>query len=176
MAASMLAVKADCRLLVSGHRVAVLVMTAVAPARRHGLEPGPSSWEPPSAPCVQPVNSGGYGAESPAIGAANTAAKPLDNTWHAWTTLDCRPSARTVTDGPGRLAHSYGSPRSKPRARCVPDRTANRGNSRSLPTGRTGHPSWDGPARRDQASDLLSSGSSRALAPNWGPAPPRILC
>src|SRR5215469_228393 len=26
-----------------------------------------------------------------------------------WTTLECRPSPRSVTDGPGRLAHSYGS-------------------------------------------------------------------
>ena len=40
---------------------------------------------------------------------ANTVAKPLNNTRRTWTTLEYRPSPRPVTDGPGRLAHSYGS-------------------------------------------------------------------
>jgi hypothetical protein len=66
---------------------------------------------------------------------AKTAAKPLNNTRRTWTTLEYRPSPRPVTDGPGRLAHSYGSdaPRSKARTNCVPDRPVDRGNSRSLP-------------------------------------------
>ena len=34
---------------------------------------------------------------------------PLDDAQGRWTTLEYRPSARTATDGPGRLAHSYGS-------------------------------------------------------------------
>ena len=38
-----------------------------------------------------------------------TVAKPLDNARRAWATLEYRPSLRPVTDGPGRLAHSYGS-------------------------------------------------------------------
>ena len=41
--------------------------------------------------------------------AANTAAKPLDNTCPRRAGVECRPSARTATDGPGRRAHSYGS-------------------------------------------------------------------
>ena len=36
--------------------------------------------------------------------AANTAAKLLDNACTGWTAVDCRPSARTAADGPGRLA------------------------------------------------------------------------
>ena len=40
---------------------------------------------------------------------AKTVAKPLDSTRRTWTTLEYRPSLRPVTDGPGRLAHSYGS-------------------------------------------------------------------
>jgi hypothetical protein len=41
--------------------------------------------------------------------AANTAAKPLDNTSPEWTAVECRPSARTAVDGSGRCAYSYGS-------------------------------------------------------------------
>jgi hypothetical protein len=41
--------------------------------------------------------------------AANTAAKPLDSACPEWTTVECRPSTRTATDGPGRCAYSYGS-------------------------------------------------------------------
>ena len=37
-----------------------------------------------------------------------TVAKPLDGAQRRWTTLAYRPSARTATDGPGGLAHSYG--------------------------------------------------------------------
>jgi hypothetical protein len=40
---------------------------------------------------------------------AKTVAKPLDGARRTWTTLEYRPSLRPVTDGPGRLAHSYGS-------------------------------------------------------------------
>jgi hypothetical protein len=40
---------------------------------------------------------------------ATTVAKPLDDARRTWTTLEYRPSPRPVTDGPGRLAHSYGS-------------------------------------------------------------------
>jgi hypothetical protein len=40
---------------------------------------------------------------------ANTAAKPLDNASPVQTSLECRPSTRTGTDGPGRCTHSYGS-------------------------------------------------------------------
>jgi hypothetical protein len=40
--------------------------------------------------------------------AANTAAKPLDNTYPEWTAVECRPSARTAVDGSGRCAYSYG--------------------------------------------------------------------
>ena len=40
---------------------------------------------------------------------AATVAKPLNNTRRTRTTLESRPSPRPVTDGPGRLAHSYGS-------------------------------------------------------------------
>ncbi len=39
---------------------------------------------------------------------AKTAAKPLDTTRQTQTTLECRPSTRPSTNGPGRLAHSYG--------------------------------------------------------------------
>ena len=46
------------------------------------------------------------------------------------------------------------------RARRVPDRTANRGNSRSLPAKRTRRPSRNGPALRNQATDLLSRRSA----------------
>jgi hypothetical protein len=52
--------------------------------------------------------------------AAATVAKPLDGARRTWTTLEYRPSPRPVTDGPGRLAHSYGS--DAPRGRRVPDR------------------------------------------------------
>jgi hypothetical protein len=44
-----------------------------------------------------------------AMTAANTVAKRLDNACPVRTTLECRPSARTATDGPGRCAHSNGS-------------------------------------------------------------------
>ena len=44
-----------------------------------------------------------------AVTAANTAAKPLDNACPVRTSLECRPSTRTATDGPGRCAYSYGS-------------------------------------------------------------------
>ena len=44
-----------------------------------------------------------------AVTAANTAAKPLDNTGPVQTTVECRPSAQTAMDGPGRLASAYGS-------------------------------------------------------------------
>jgi hypothetical protein len=40
---------------------------------------------------------------------AATVARPLNNTRRTWTTLEYRPGPRPVTDGPGRLAHSYGS-------------------------------------------------------------------
>jgi hypothetical protein len=43
------------------------------------------------------------------VTAANTTAKPLDNPCPVQTTLECRPSTRTTTDGPGRCAYSYGS-------------------------------------------------------------------
>ena len=57
---------------------------------------------------------------------AATVAKPLNNTRRTWTTLEYRPSPRPVTDGPGRLAHSYGSEGPCPlRARAEePERTA----------------------------------------------------
>ena len=61
--------------------------------------------------------------------AANTAAKPLDNTGPRWTAVECRPSARTATDSPGRCAYSYGS---EGRARRVPDQAVNRGYWQSL--------------------------------------------
>ena len=35
---------------------------------------------------------------------AATAAKPLDNACPGWTAVECRPSARTAMDGPGRPA------------------------------------------------------------------------
>ena len=41
--------------------------------------------------------------------AANTAAKPLDNTGPGQTAMKCRPSAQTAMDGTGRLASAYGS-------------------------------------------------------------------
>ena len=40
---------------------------------------------------------------------ANVVAKPLDSARRTWTTMEYRPSLRPVTDGLGRLAHSYGS-------------------------------------------------------------------
>jgi hypothetical protein len=40
---------------------------------------------------------------------AATVAEPLDGARHTWTTLEYRPSLRPVTDGPGRVAHSYGT-------------------------------------------------------------------
>ena len=62
---------------------------------------------------------------------AATVAKPLNSTRHTWTTLEYRPSPRTAKDGPGRLAHSYGS---EVRARRVPDKTeAYHGHSRARP-------------------------------------------
>jgi hypothetical protein len=45
---------------------------------------------------------------------AKTVAKPLNNTRRTWTTLEYRPSPRPVTDGPGRLAHSYGTDARRP--------------------------------------------------------------
>ena len=44
-----------------------------------------------------------------AVTVANTVAKPLDKTRPVRTAVECRPSAQTATDGPGRCAHSYGS-------------------------------------------------------------------
>ena len=41
-------------------------------------------------------------------GPTATAAKPLDNACRVWTAVECRPSARTATDDPGRCASSYG--------------------------------------------------------------------
>ena len=38
-----------------------------------------------------------------------TAAKMLDSTRPRWTGVECRPSARTATDHPGRCAYSYGT-------------------------------------------------------------------
>jgi hypothetical protein len=49
---------------------------------------------------------------------AKTVAKPLDGARRTWTTLEYRPSLRPVTDGPGRVAHSYGS--DAPRSKRVP--------------------------------------------------------
>src|SRR6266568_9311924 len=60
---------------------------------------------------------------------ANTVAKPLDNACPVRTTLECRPSTRTATDGSGRCAHSYGS---EGYARGVPDRTVTDSESQSL--------------------------------------------
>ena len=40
---------------------------------------------------------------------AKTVAKPLDGARRTLTTLECRPSAQTTADDPGRLAHFYGS-------------------------------------------------------------------
>ena len=47
-------------------------------------------------------------ASDPSMTVAKTVAKPLDGAQRRWTTLEYRPSARTATDGPGGLAHSYG--------------------------------------------------------------------
>ena len=41
--------------------------------------------------------------------AANAAARRLDNACPIRTTVECRPSAQTAMDGPGRLASAYGS-------------------------------------------------------------------
>jgi hypothetical protein len=41
--------------------------------------------------------------------AANTVAKPLDNTCHMWTTLEYRPGPQITMDGFGQLAYAYGS-------------------------------------------------------------------
>src|ERR1700748_3074350 len=51
----------------------------------------------------------GRPAAAAAHTAATTAAKPLDNTRSGLTAVECRPSAATTVDGPGRCAHSYGS-------------------------------------------------------------------
>ena len=40
---------------------------------------------------------------------ANAVAKPLDKARPIRTAVECRPSAATATDGPGRCAHSYGA-------------------------------------------------------------------
>src|SRR5215471_2971308 len=40
---------------------------------------------------------------------AMTVAKPLDKARPIRTAVECRPSAATATDGPGRCAHSYES-------------------------------------------------------------------
>jgi hypothetical protein len=108
----------------------------------------------------------GQGRLSRPVTAANTAAKPLDNPCRWWTDVECRPSARTATDNPGRVASALKRQMfpEEARARCVPDRTANLGNSRSLTAKPTPHPSWDGSARRDQADDLLSSRSRVRVA------------
>lgn len=44
-----------------------------------------------------------------AVTAANTAAMAADNACDLWTTVEYRPSAQTVMDGPGRCARAYGS-------------------------------------------------------------------
>ena len=49
---------------------------------------------------------------------ATTVTKPSDGARRIWTTLECRPSLRRVTDGPGRLAHSYGSVLTQASASC----------------------------------------------------------
>jgi len=49
---------------------------------------------------------------------AATAAMTADIACHVWTTLEYRPSAQTVTDGPGRLAHSCGTEGPMVRARA----------------------------------------------------------
>jgi len=59
------------------------------------------------------------------LAAAKTAAKPLDNACPVRTTLECRPSTRTATDGPGRCAYSYGS--DAPQSKRVPERRSHRG-------------------------------------------------
>ena len=41
-----------------------------------------------------------------AVTAANTAAKPLDNTCRGWIPVECRTSAQTAADGPGRYGYS----------------------------------------------------------------------
>ena len=41
--------------------------------------------------------------------AAATVAKPLNSTRRTWTTPEYQPGLRSLTDGPGRLAHSHGS-------------------------------------------------------------------
>ena len=60
----------------------------------------------------------------PAATVANTAAKPLDGARRTWTTLEYRPSPQPVTDGPGRLAHSYGSDARRPGRPVVQDEGA----------------------------------------------------
>jgi hypothetical protein len=44
-----------------------------------------------------------------AVIVANTVAKPLDKARPMRAAVECRPSAATATDGPGRSAYSYGS-------------------------------------------------------------------
>ena len=50
-----------------------------------------------------------HSLNSPTLYNALRYAKPLDGTRRMWTTLEYWPSPRPVMDGPGRLAHSYGS-------------------------------------------------------------------
>ena len=59
------------------------------------------------------------GQSRAAVTAANTAAKPLDNTGSEWTAVECRPSVRTAVDGPGRPAYSSGSDAPVPVASLV---------------------------------------------------------
>jgi hypothetical protein len=100
----------------------VQYFAAVEPQRRLA----PTSTSPCAAPCPAPsgirlrcrgwldLHAGprladGRRSGPSAVTAANTAAKPLDNACPVRTTLECRPSTRTTTDGPGRYAYSYGS-------------------------------------------------------------------
>jgi hypothetical protein len=86
----------------SGRRQRITVARSAPTGDMFGLKRGrscddaapPGTW--PTHFCIGPAHAPMGGS---AVTAANTAAKPLDNACPVRTTLECRPSTRTATDG-----------------------------------------------------------------------------
>jgi hypothetical protein len=113
----------------AGHPMAApATLTATVPAdSRRGhmdcIRPalGPDQ---PDRQAVTPETQAVEGQCRAPVAGANTAAKPLDNACPGWIAVECRPSTRTATDGPRRLARPCGSGGQKPRLEWAADRYA----------------------------------------------------
>jgi hypothetical protein len=103
-------------LVTPGHRISRsrLTATVTATAATNGKQQRPSAAHDTrtiraTLGYVRPEKQTVGDQRQGAVTVANTVAKPPYNACPRRTDLECRPSTRTMTDGPGRCAHSYGS-------------------------------------------------------------------